>query len=103
VDCPKRLQRTCSERVLLLLQKYSLEVKYKKGRELYIADTMIVSRAYLKESGDERNQVDVLKMKIIKELEDISVIQELPNDQQRFEAIRRATAADGAMKKLQDM
>ena len=38
---PKRLQR-----MLLALQKYSLQVKYKKG-EMFLADTL--SRAYLPE------------------------------------------------------
>ena len=39
---PKRLQR-----MLLSLQKYSLQVKYKKGKHMYIADTL--SRAHLEE------------------------------------------------------
>ena len=38
---PKRLQR-----MLLRLQKYSLHVHYKKGKEMYLADTL--SRAYLR-------------------------------------------------------
>ena len=40
LSAPKRLQR-----MLLQLQKYDLEVVYKPGKELYIADTL--SRAYL--------------------------------------------------------
>ena len=35
LDAPKRLQR-----MLLGLQKFDLEVVYKKGTELYIADTL---------------------------------------------------------------
>lgn len=38
---PKRLQRMC-----LALQKYNLEVQYKKGPLMHIADAL--SRAYLK-------------------------------------------------------
>lgn len=41
-DCPARLQR-----MLLKLQKYDFELKFKPGKELIIADTL--SRAYIKE------------------------------------------------------
>ncbi len=40
VTAPKRLQR-----MLLRLQRYSLEVTYVRGSEMYIADTL--SRAYI--------------------------------------------------------
>ena len=39
---PQRLQR-----MLLRLQKYNLELKYKKGQDMFLADTL--SRAYLPE------------------------------------------------------
>ena len=39
-DAPKRLQR-----MLLQLQKYSLNVRYKRGKQMHLADTL--SRAYL--------------------------------------------------------
>ena len=42
-SAPKRLQR-----MLLRLQKYDLELQYKKGKEMYIADAL--SRAYPKGS-----------------------------------------------------
>ena len=41
-SAPKRLQR-----MLLRLQKYNLQVKYKKGKKMFLADTL--SRAYLPE------------------------------------------------------
>ena len=41
-NAPKRLQR-----MLLQLQKYTLDVKYKKGEHMYLADTL--SRAYIPE------------------------------------------------------
>ena len=45
-DCPMRLQR-----MMLRLQQYDLEVEYKKGAELYVADAL--SRAYQEiEPGD---------------------------------------------------
>ena len=42
-SAPKRLQR-----MLLQLQKFNLVVRYKKGKQMYIADTL--SRAYLPET-----------------------------------------------------
>ena len=44
-QAPMRLQR-----MLLRLQRYTLKVTYKPGKELYIADTL--SRAFLKEQKD---------------------------------------------------
>jgi len=41
-NAPSRLQR-----MLLRLQKYSLKITYKKGSEMYLADTL--SRAHLPE------------------------------------------------------
>ncbi|KAK9711112.1 RNase H-like domain found in reverse transcriptase [Popillia japonica] len=43
--CPARLQR-----MLLQIQKYDIEVRYKRGKELVIADAL--SRAYLNEDDD---------------------------------------------------
>jgi hypothetical protein len=45
-DCPMRLQR-----MLLRLQQYDLQVVYKKGIELYVADTL--SRAYQEIGADD--------------------------------------------------
>lgn len=44
--CPPRLQR-----MLLQIQKYDIELKYKPGKQLIIADTL--SRAYINEKGGE--------------------------------------------------
>ena len=44
---------------MMKLQRYDLEVIYKKGTELYIADTL--SRAYLNEAPrDEEEEYEVL-------------------------------------------
>ena len=53
---PKRLQR-----MLLFLQKYDLKVTYKKGTEMYIADTL--SRAFLKTNSESENSEDVFSMR----------------------------------------
>jgi hypothetical protein len=45
-SCPIRLQK-----MLLKLQRYDLVVRYKRGAQMYVADTL--SRAYLKEEYEE--------------------------------------------------
>ena len=52
-SAPKRLQR-----MLLQLQKYDLEVMYKKGTEMYFADTL--SRADLKKTESKQKNFEVV-------------------------------------------
>jgi hypothetical protein len=95
-DSPKRLQR-----MLLYLQKFSLSVTYKKGSELYIADTL--SRAFLKETGEHKLKDDVFAMEeldFIKEMELVNTIGDIPNSKRRMEEIRTATRKDPVMIKL---
>jgi len=94
-ECPRRLQR-----MLLFFQKYTLEVKYKRRSELYIADTL--SRAYLNNRDEDWNGGEVLltEMKLIEQLEATSRIPEIPNSNRRFEEIREATRKDPAMQDL---
>ena len=83
-DAPKRLQR-----MLLRLQKYSLNVRYKRGKEMHLADTL--SRAYLP------GEVSVAE---VEELECISHTQSLalaPDDLQR---IQHTASQDGALQEL---
>ena len=53
VSAPKRLQR-----MLLRLQKFDLDVQYKKGTEMHLADAL--SRAFLPCSDEEQKQDDVM-------------------------------------------
>ena len=83
-DAFKRLQR-----MLLRLQKYLLNVRYKRGKEMHLADTL--SRAYLPE------EVSVAE---VEELECISHTQSLalaPGDLQR---IQHTASQDGAIQEL---
>lgn len=50
-ECPPRLQR-----MLFRIQQYSLQIKYKPGKELYFADTL--SRAFQTESTTGESQLD---------------------------------------------
>ena len=76
LSAPKRLQR-----MLLQLQRYSLNIVYKPGKELFIADTL--SRAFLpnKPSTEELNS-EVLAVRqeeyLIKSVEEISMVEFLP-------------------------
>ena len=76
LSAPKRLQR-----MLLQLQRYSLNKAYKPGKELFIADTL--SRAFLpnKPSTEELNS-EVLAVRqeeyLIKSIEEISMVEFLP-------------------------
>ena len=46
------------QRILLRLQQYDLLIKYKKGSELHIADTLL--RAYLSDGDDQDRRPEVL-------------------------------------------
>ena len=83
-DAPKRLQR-----MLMQLQKYTLRVRYKRGTQMYLADTL--SRAFLPESS---NGVEIQKLEHINHLESLAMT---PEDLQR---LRLAAAQDVAMQEL---
>ena len=83
VTAPKILQR-----MLLRLQRYSLDVKYTRGSEVYIADTL--SRAYIP-SEPSVHAVALAKMDMT---EGLSV------SPRRLEELRSATASDCALQKL---
>ena len=61
-SAPKRLQR-----LLLCLQQYDAEIRYRPGRELYLADTL--SRAYLSLSP-----TDIQRSETQKEVESIHAV-----------------------------
>jgi hypothetical protein len=91
---PKRLQR-----MLMYLQKYDLKVEYKRGKEMYIADTL--SRAYLNHIPKKQDvKCDILA---VKELEICALVESLtmtgdtPNSKKRMEEIRKGTTEDEAL------
>ena len=83
-SAPKRLQR-----MLLRLQKYSLQVKYKKGKDMHLADTL--SRAYLPE---------VYACAFTRELEDIDHHSWLPMSEDRWQEFKNAAADDPLQQRL---
>ncbi|XP_032218641.2 uncharacterized protein K02A2.6-like [Nematostella vectensis] len=89
ISAPKRL-----ERMFLRLQKFDLEVSYKQGTEMVLADTL--SRAYkVLPTGvaEERGETE-------KDTESINIAQYLPVSSQTQAEIQRATEADDVMREL---
>ena len=98
---PKRLQR-----MLLRLQKYEINVVYKRGKQMYLADTL--SRAYM--DGTSASNGDIsetihLQTELEKELESIDMVQHtpIPVTEQRLQEIKQATAQDPDMQQLIDI
>ena len=84
---PMRLQR-----MLLRLQKYNLQVKYKKGKEMLLADTL--SRTYLPE---------VNATEFTREVEDIDHHVWLPVTEDSWQQLRNAAADNPVQQKLPDI
>ena len=89
VSAPKRLQR-----MMLRLQKYNLTVVYKKGSEMYLADTL--SRAFIQSSSNE----DIMRGEVAKDTESINMVQYLPVSETTQNTIRSAMESDPVMKEL---
>lgn len=81
---PKRLQR-----MLIQTQKYNLRIHYKKGKDMFLADTL--SRAYLPE---------VNSCNFSRELEDIDHKILLPVSKARWQQITHASADDPVLQQL---
>ena len=83
---PKRLQR-----MLLQLQKYSLDVKYKRGQHMYLADTL--SCAYLPEadvSSVSQELVDIdLSIALALTPERIQRVEHMSTDDHVLQVLRR--------------
>ncbi|XP_042148029.1 uncharacterized protein K02A2.6-like [Ixodes scapularis] len=78
---PRRLQG-----MILQTQRYNIDIQYRPGKELFLADTM--SRAFLQDGGCEQ------------QLEDINMINHLPVRKETAEQIRKATLKDDNLQKL---
>ena len=81
---PKRLQR-----LLLRLQQYDVEIRYKPGPEMYLADTL--SHAYLPTTG--RSPAE-------EETERIHAVDFLPISEPQLAEIQRETATDSVLQSL---
>lgn len=94
LTAPKRLQR-----MMLRLQKYDLEVFYKKGTEMYLADTL--SRAYEMSTNGDKQLDEVLQVSDLeKELEDINVLQSIPMPPEKLKRFQEETLRDPELQTL---
>ena len=100
LSVPKRLQR-----MMLRLQKFELEVVYKKGPLMFMADTL--SRATLEQSNTqavrEAEEVMVIhdtRSATEKELEQIDMLQNLAVRETTLVQIKQQTEADGHLQEL---
>ena len=90
LDAPSRLQR-----MLLRLQRYNLEVRYKPGSQMYVADHL--SRAYLKNLDDQpHDEFQVFAL----ELEEINPLEAVKITSERLAQLQKATEQDPVMQTL---
>ena len=86
---PKRLQR-----MMMQLQKYNLRVVYKRGSEMYIADTL--SRAYL----SAPNHVSEEEQEFIRAVENVKMTKHLSISPERLQEIQEKTRDDETLQDL---
>lgn len=84
---PKRLQR-----LLLRMQQYNVEILYKPGREMYLADTL--SRAYLPNSEQSPTE---------KEVESIHMLEDIAVSQKTLALIRIETQQDESLQAVKGL
>lgn len=85
-EVTKRLQR-----MLMTLQRYRINIAYKPGKEMTLADAL--SRAPL-EAGRDEKETDLMKIFEIRRIKDIRVTDE------RIDQIRNETSRDDVMQQL---
>ena len=89
LSAPKRLHR-----MLLRLQKYNLQVKYKRGSEMYIAD--LLSHASISAALPSNTDFEVF----CTELEQISYTEHLKVSDTRLDQIQISTLQDSTLQSL---
>ena len=97
LSAPKRLQR-----MLLRTQMFDYSVVYKKGVEMYMADTL--SRAFNPEVGEhEMPAENIFLTESEKEVEEINMIDYMAVSETRLNELQKATADDKDMCRLRQM
>ena len=80
VDVPKQLQQ-----ILMCLQRYDIQVTYKKESERYLADAL--SRAYLEGTVTAKDWQSEHCLQV----EEVNMVEDFPIDNPLLKGIRRAT------------
>ena len=94
LSAPKRLQR-----MLMRTQKFEYTVKYKKGAEMYIADTL--SRAVPeKVKGKPEGKEEIFQTTVEKEVESINMAAHVAVSQEKLEELQKATKTDADLQLL---
>ena len=89
---PCRLQR-----MLLRLQRYNIEVRYKPGKEMYVADHL--SRAQLTETEDCNDEFQVFAL----ELEEMTPFSSIKVSPERLTQLQMNTAQDPTLQTLKNI
>lgn len=82
-QCPLRLQR-----MSLTLQKYSFQIKYKPGNEMFIADALSRFLSKEKVPGEEHFQVNVIQ-ELTVSAETLQQIMRATNQDENFRTLRK--------------
>ncbi|KAF2896235.1 hypothetical protein ILUMI_09941 [Ignelater luminosus] len=90
LNAPKRLQN-----MLMILQRYNIEIQYISGKENIVADTL--SRAPLHTSFQTKEQKNA---PIYKTIENTNIIKYLQVTTQRMKSIKEETAKDSALQNI---
>ena len=90
-SAPKRLQK-----LLLRLHQYDVEIRYRPGREMYLADTL--SRAYQSPNEEEPERSETGK-----EVESIHAVEYLAISEVQLNEIKQETARDSTLQTLKHM
>ena len=90
-NAPKRLQR-----MLLHMQRYDFNITYKKGSEMYLADTL--SRAHLEHSVP----LTLPQSEFCHAIEVLDLKEHLPISSKRLKQIQEATNTDSTLQTLQE-
>ncbi|KAK7090822.1 hypothetical protein V1264_010573 [Littorina saxatilis] len=89
LSAPKRLQR-----MLLRTQKYDYTVVYKKGTEMYIADTLSRAVESSGTGGDRTRREEIFQSELEKEIETVNMTSHIAVTEERLTELQEETRRD---------
>ena len=91
---PIHLAPKCLQRMLLKFQKYDINLEYKRGKEMYLADAL--STLYPKDSAPQTE----LQSEFCHQLEEVSISENLPVSVELMQQFRDETGKDTSLQVL---